>query len=133
MGGDMLRILLAAACLAPACSGGARPVHAAASDYTFVAVKSELAMGDSVPFAVRLVDKAGRAVSGAAIIRTRLDMAPDNMALHTAEAEAAPSAEAGVYAFKASFSMTGRWRLSLAARAPGESETITSKIIFTVR
>ena len=106
--------------------------RAAASDYKFEAVSPEFASGGEVTFEIRLLDKSGTPVAGATWIRTRLDMAPDNMAQHTAEVTAGMAA-AGAYAFKANFSMHGHWQLNLAARVPGEAETVTGKLIFTVK
>lgn len=109
------------------------PAFAGAADYAFELVTSDLPKGDETPVLVRLVNKkTGKPVEGAVIIRSRLDMAPDGMAEHAAAIKPAPSAEPGVYAFKADLSMEGRWRLSLAAKVQGEPETVVGKVLMTV-
>jgi hypothetical protein len=109
------------------------PLFAAASDYTFELVKTDLPQGDPVPVAVRLMNrKTGKPVEGAVIIRTRLDMAPEGMAEHATSIKADGSSEPGVYVFKADLSMSGRWQLSLAAKVQGEPETVVGKLIVKV-
>jgi YtkA-like protein len=44
---------------------------------------------------------------------------------------AMPGGEPGVYSFKANFSMTGRWRLSLGAKVQGETGTVDNKLLIT--
>jgi hypothetical protein len=54
---------------------------AGADDYVFEPVKSEFKSSNVATIAVRLVHKpTGKPVTDAAIIQTRLDMAPDGMA-----------------------------------------------------
>ena len=38
-------------------------------------------------------------------------------------------AEAGVYAFKTSLTMAGRWQFTLAAKVQGEPDTVTGVVI----
>jgi hypothetical protein len=109
------------------------PAVAGAADYAFELVTSDLQKGDETPLRVRLLNKkTGKPVEGAVIIRSRLDMAPDGMAEHATAIKPAPSAEPGVYAFKADLSMEGRWQLSLAAKVQGEPETVVGKVIVKV-
>jgi hypothetical protein len=104
---------------------------AGANDYLFEPVQAEVKRGDDVVVAVRLKHKqTGKPVSDAVIIRTRIDMAPDNMAEMASPLTPVPSEEAGVYAFKTEISMAGRWLLSIAAKVQGEPETIVGKVIF---
>ena len=57
------------------------PALAAANDYAFEPIAAEVKTGEAVIVAVRLVHKpSGKVVPQAVIIRTRVDMAPDNMA-----------------------------------------------------
>lgn len=127
----MLKLLPALA-LAALCAWSAS-AHAGAADYAFELIKADLPKGDDAPILVRLINKkTGKPVEGATITRSRLDMAPEGMAEHAIGVKAAPSGEPGVYAFKADLSMEGRWQLSLAAKAPGEPETITGKLVFKV-
>jgi len=44
-----------------------------------------------------------------------------------------PAAEPGTYKFKASFSMEGRWLLSLGAKVQGEIGTVEDKFVITAR
>jgi len=105
---------------------------AASDDYVFEPVKTELTRGDDVTVAVRLVHKpTGKPVTDAVIIRSRMDMTPDNMADMATSLSPLPASEPSVYAFKADLS-TGRWLLSLAAKVQGEPDTVVGKVTFKV-
>jgi hypothetical protein len=122
--------LLGLALLSAPCA----PALAAAADYAFAPVSVEVKNGAGSELAVRLVHKpTGRPVPGAVVFRTRLDMAPDNMASMTAKHEAMPSAELGVYRFKADLTMAGGWALRLMAKVPGEHETVEGVVVFKAR
>ena len=126
-----LRTMLWAACLATVL---ASDVYAAADDYAFEAVQPEIEKGDDVTVAVRLVERATkRPVSGAVIIATRIDMAPDDMAAMDAPLTPMPSDEPGVYTFKTNLIMAGRWRLSIAAKVQGEPETVKGEVVYTAK
>jgi len=103
-------------------------------DYSFVALSTDVAMSTSAkqPIQIKLVDKGGNPVAGATITRVRLDMGPDGMAMHTAKAELSPAAVPGVYRLDAEYSMIGHWQLNVAAKVPGETETVVGKIILSV-
>jgi len=89
--------------------------------------------GDDVTLAVRLIHKATRKpVTDAVVTRTRIDMGPDGMAEMAAPVTAMPTSELMVYAFKAGLSMEGRWLFSVAAKVPGEPDTVVGKITFKV-
>ena len=122
-------ILVAAAfVVAQSLSGTA---FAGANDYAFEAVKAEVKKADDAIVAVRLVHKpTGKPVTGAVIVQTRIDMAPDGMASMASPLTPVPSNEPGVYAFKTELSMAGRWLLSIAAKVQGEPETVVGKIMF---
>jgi YtkA-like len=75
---------------------------------------------------------SGKPVPAAAIVQTRIDMAPDGMASMAAMIVPLPNPEPGVYAFKAPLTMTGRWLLTVSAKVQDEPETITGEVIFTV-
>lgn len=101
------------------------------NDYVFEAVKAEIKKGDDVIVAVRLVHKpTGKPVSDAVVVATRIDMAPDGMATMASRLSPLPSPEPGVYAFKTSLSMAGRWLFSISTKVQGEPETVVGKIIF---
>ena len=104
---------------------------AGAKDYVFEPVAAELKKGDDVTIAVRLQHKpTGKPVADAVIVRTRVDMAPDNMADMASPVTALPSSEPGVYAFKTDLPMAGRYLLSVAAKVQGEPETVVGKVIL---
>ena len=105
-------------------------VFAKAGDFAFEPVKAEMKKGDDVTVAVRLVNKkTGKAVPDAVIIRTRMDMAPEGMGEMTSPVKPLPSTEPGVYAFKTSLVMAGRWQFTVAAKVQGEPDTVTGVVI----
>ena len=104
---------------------------AGANDYAFEPVNVEVKKGDNAVVAVRLVHKpTGKPVSGAVIVRTKIDMGPDGMAEMAPPLTPVPSTEPGVYAYETELSMAGRWLFSIAARVQGEPEIVVGKIIF---
>ena len=106
---------------------------AGADDYVFEPVQSEIKSSNVATVAVRLLHKpTGKPVTDAAIVQTRLDMAPDGMADMATAIAPLPSPEPGVYAFKAPLTMTGRWLLTISAEVQGEPETVLGKLTFTV-
>jgi len=120
--------LAAAFAAALSLTGGA--AFAAAGDYAFEPVASEMKKGDDVTVAIRLVHKpTGKPVADAVIIRTRVDMAPDGMADMQSPVSALPATEPGIYAFKTDLPMAGRYQLSVAAKVQGEPETVIGKVI----
>src|SRR5574338_825271 len=85
---------------------------AAAADYSFEPVATEMKKGDDVTVAVRLIHKpSGKPVADAVIIRTRIDMAPDGMADMQSPVAQLPATESGVYAFKTDLPMAGRYQI----------------------
>ena len=107
------------------------PSHAAATDYEFQLVQSEVAQGPEATVAVRLVDKrTEKPVSDAVIFTTRMDMAPEGMEAMTTPVEALPSTEPGIYRFKTNLSMEGDWRFKLAAKVQGEVETVQGELVL---
>ena len=110
---------------------GTAAAFAGANDYTFEPTAPEWKKGDDVVVAVRLTYKpSGKPVADAVIIRTRVDMGPDNMADMVSPVAAVPSNELGVYAFKTDLPMAGRYMLSVAAKVQGEPETLVGKVIL---
>jgi len=104
---------------------------AGAADYSFESTAAEWKKGDDVVVAVRLTHKpSGKPVPDAVIVRTRVDMGPDNMADMVSPVAAVPSKEPGVYAFKTDLPMAGRYLLSVAAKVQGEPETVVGKVIL---
>jgi hypothetical protein len=112
-------------------SASAFPAIAGADDYAFQPVATELPVGPSTEFAVKLIDKrTGKPVSDAVIFETRLDMAPDGMEMMTSKVEPVPATEPGVYKFKLALSMAGGWRFQLAAKVQGEEETAKGEVVL---
>ncbi len=104
---------------------------AGANDYAFEAVAAEMKKGKGVTVALRLVHKpTGKPVPGAVVFQTRIDMAPDGMADMVSPVAPLPAGEPGVYAFKTDLPDAGRYLFSIAAKIPGEAETVTGKVIL---
>ena len=121
----------AVAALAVAIGLFAAAAFAGANDYAFEPVAAEMKKGNGVTVALRLVHKpTGKPVSGAVIFQTRIDMAPDGMADMVSPVAPLPAGEPGVYAFKTNLPEAGRYLFSIAAKVPGEAETITGKVIL---
>ena len=100
-------------------------------DYEFQLVQSEMKKCDGAIVAVRLVNKkSGKPVPGAVIFAKRIDMAPEAMQETTAPLEQLPSTEPGIYRFKTTLMMEGRWRLSLGAKVQGEEGTVEAKLVL---
>jgi hypothetical protein len=99
-------------------------------DYEFQLVDQSVKKGDAI-IAVRLIHKPdGKPVPDAVIFATRLDMTPDGMQEMATKITPMPSAEPGVYKFKATVSMAGGWQLSLGAKVQGETGTVESKLVL---
>jgi hypothetical protein len=107
------------------------PALAGANDYAFEPVQAEIKKGDDVVVALRLKHKqSGKPVADAVIVRTRVDMAPDNMADMESPVAALPVSEPGVYPFRTDLPMAGRYRFSIAAKVQGEPETVVGNVII---
>ena len=127
----MKRKLIAAAAILVVAQSLSGAAFAGAKDYVFEPVKAEVKKADDAIVAVRLVHKTtGKPVTGAVLVQTRIDMAPDGMASMASKLTPVPSNEPGVYAFKTELSMAGRWLLSISAKVQGEPETVVGKITF---
>jgi YtkA-like len=99
-------------------------------DYEFQLVSDTAPVGPN-EIAVKLVNKkTGKVVPDAVIFASRLDMMPDGMAEMATKLTPIPGTEPGIYKFKASMSMAGRWQLSLGAKVQGESGTLENKLVI---
>jgi hypothetical protein len=128
------RSIFGAALLGLALTASASMAFAGAGDYAFEPVQADVKNGAGSELAVRLVHKpTGKPVPNAVLFRTRLDMAPDDMAGMTAKHAAEPGNEPGVYRFKADLTMAGGWALHLMAKIPGESETVQGTVKFQAK
>jgi hypothetical protein len=100
-------------------------------NYEFRLVEPTVKAGPDKTITVKLVDKTtGKAVPDAVIFATRLDMAPDGMQEMITKLTPLPGSEPGTYRFKATFSMAGRWQLSLGAKVQGETGTVENKLVI---
>lgn len=99
-------------------------------DYEFKLVREQVKKGQAI-VDIRLIHKPeDRAVSDAVIFAVRLDMAPDDMEQMTSAIEPVKSPVPGVYRFKVDLTDEGRWRISLAAKIQGETETLQSRLVL---
>src|SRR5882757_9901765 len=102
-------------------------------DYEFQLVDKEVKQGEAV-IAVKLVHKpSGRAIPDAVIFTKRIDMGPDGMEMMAAQLEPVAGGEPGVYQFKTSLDMAGRWALTLSAKVQGETGTVQTKLIVNAK
>jgi hypothetical protein len=102
-------------------------------DYEFQLVSKEVKKGEAV-VAVKLVHKpSGRAIPDAVIFTKRIDMGPDGMEMMAAPLEPMAGGEPGVYQFKTSLDMAGRWALTLSAKVQGETGTVQTKLIVNAK
>ena len=128
----MLRMIGALLIGAALTLSSGRPVAAAAEDYVFEAETTEFTSGNDAIIGVRLLNKAtGNPVANAVIFQTRLDMSPENMADMTGKVTSLSSEDPRIYRFRAELGMAGRWALKLAAKVPGEAETVRGGVEVT--
>lgn len=130
-----LSLRVAAVALAAALSASASTVALAdIKDYKFELVEPSVPAGADKVFTIRLLNtKTGKPVPDAVVYATRLDMAPDGMGEMATKVVPVPGAEPGTYKFKASFSMAGRWQLSVGARLQGEAAAVENKLVITAK
>jgi len=125
---------LRAALIGIAVIGSAGIARADIKDYKFELVDQSIQAGPDKVIAVRLMNiKTGKTVPNAVIFATRLDMAPDGMQEMATKIALVPGGEPGIYKFKATFGMAGRWQLSLGAKVQGETGTVESKLVITAQ
>ena len=109
------------------------PAWADVKDYEFQLVSKEVRKGEGV-IAVKLVHKpSGRAIPDAVIFAKRIDMSPDGMEMMAAPLEPVVGGDPGVYQFKTSLDMAGRWALTLGAKVQGETGTVENKFVITAQ
>jgi hypothetical protein len=100
--------------------------------FEFTTSTTEVEAGREVSIEVRLKNLLSYVfVNDAVITATRLDMEPDGMRDVTAPIVPQPTKELGALRFKATFAMTGRWKLHLTAHVPGDPEPTKGSVIIT--
>jgi hypothetical protein len=115
-------------------TGSVTIARADIKDYEFQLVDQAIKAGPDKTITVRLVNKTtGKPVPDAVIFATRLDMAPDGMQEMATKIAPVPGGEPGIYKFKATFGMAGRWQLSLGAKVQGETGTVENKLVITAQ
>ena len=121
--------LMAAVLALPIVVAGSTSAHAAPQDYRFEVVQQSLKKGQIVALDVRLVHvPSGKPVADAIVVQTRLDMSPEGMGDMAAKLAPQPSPAPGIYRFETKVEMEGDWALALAAKVPGEAETIRGTV-----
>jgi YtkA-like len=124
--------VMSTALLGAAFAGASLPAYAEIKNYEFQLLQPTVQAGPDRIVTVKLVDKiTGKAVPDAVIFASRLDMAPDGMQEMATKVTPMPGTEPGTYRFKATFSMAGRWQLSLGAKVQGETGTVENKLVVT--
>jgi hypothetical protein len=124
----------AAALIAVAIGSASTAALADIEDYKFELVEQTIQAGPDKVITVRLMNtKTGKPVPDAVIFATRLDMSPDGMQEMATKIAPVPGAEGGIYKFKATFGMAGRWQLSLGAKVQGETGTVENKLVITAQ
>lgn len=127
----LIVFLAIAAGLAPAASG-----QSATRSYRFELAGAAKATGAGKHIvSVRLVGASdNKFVVGAAIVQTRLDMSPENMASMIAPLKVQPASAPGIYSFAFDDSAVrkwqGKWALTLTAKVPGDPRPVTGRITF---
>lgn len=125
---------LRAALIGIAVIGSAGIARADIKDYKFELVDQSVQAGPDKVIAVRLMNtKTGKTVPNAVIFASRLDMAPDGMQEMATKIALVPGGEPGIYKFKATFGMAGRWQLSLGAKVQGETGSVEGKLVITAQ
>jgi hypothetical protein len=123
-----------AALIAAVMSGTSTAAMADIKDYRFELVDQTVQAGPDKIITIRLTNtKTGKLVPDAVIFAMRLDMAPDGMQEMVTRIAPVPGGEPGTYKFKATFSMAGRWQLSLGAKVQGETGTVENKFVITAQ
>jgi hypothetical protein len=103
-------------------------------DFEFRLVEPTIAAGKDKIISVQLVNKTtGKLTPDAVIFATRLDLAPEGMPEMATKIGLEPGGEPGSYRFKAALGMEGKWLVSLGAKVQGETGTVESKLVITVR
>jgi Cu(I)/Ag(I) efflux system membrane fusion protein len=100
--------------------------------YTWEPATAEVAMGDAVRVAVRLIGPSGLVrLDAGAVSAARIDMGPDGMAMMYSALRPVPAAQDESLAFETDLIMAGRWALSITALPEGQTAPVSGEVIFT--
>ena len=114
--------------------GSLAPAHAVESNYRFEVVEAHQAGKNLSDVTVRLMHVPdGKAVTGAIIFQTRVDMGPEGMGEMTGKVSPQAAGSAGLYQFRTETGMAGKWALTLTAKVSGEAETIRGTVTFDAK
>ena len=107
------------------------PAPFAREAYRWQAITAEVAAAPAQQFSIRLIGPQGAVVEGVEIVDARLDMSPEGMAAMGTPLTPEGFGEAGVFNYRADFTMAGRWALHLTTKIPGQSDPIDGEVIVT--
>lgn len=102
---------------------------AAPQDYRFEPVQPKLKASSSAPVAVRLVHvPTSKPVTNAIIIQQNIEMTMQGMSPMAGQVSGLKPDAQGNYVGTADLAMAGDWVLNLAAKVPGETETVRGSV-----
>ena len=112
----------------------AGPALGAAGDYRFELVQTQPAGPGKTLVTVRLLHTTGaKPVAGAVLFESKADMAPDGMADMAGKVTPQSSDQPGLYRFLVETGMAGKWRVALAAKVQGETDTVRGSVPFEAK
>jgi hypothetical protein len=110
------------------------PARAGSKDYRFDVVQAQPAGKNLTDVTIKLTHVSdGKAVTGAIIFQTKVDMGPEGMGEMTGKVTPQTADPAGLYRFRTETGMAGRWALTVSAKVQGESDTVRGTVTFDVK
>ena len=110
------------------------PARAAGKDYRFDVVQARPAGKNLTDVTVKLTHVPdGKAVAGAVIFQTKVDMGPSGMGEMTGKVTPQTPDPAGLYHFRTETGMAGTWALTLTAKVQGEADTVRGTVTFDAK
>src|SRR5215469_11786922 len=107
---------------------------AAPTDYSFEVVEVQPSAPGKTMVTVRLLhERDKKPEDGATILASKTDMGPSGMAEMSGKVTAITSDQPGLYRFLVETGMAGKWELILTAKVQGETDPVTSKIIYDAK
>jgi hypothetical protein len=112
----------------------ATPARAAGKDYRFDVVQAQPAGKNLTDVTMKLTHVPdGKAVPGAVIFQTKVDMGPSGMSEMTGKVTPQSPDPAGRYRFRTETGMAGTWALTVAAKVQGEADTVRGTVTFDAK